>query len=68
MSRAGESRGRAVDYLSCTERISDFAKRPDLQAKDRGIWLTGRMWPRAKQEFAALGWTIQKNESRQAGK
>ena len=57
-----------MDYLSWTERISDFAKRPDLQAKDRGIWLTGRKSPQAKQEFATLGWTVYGNVSQQGRK
>lgn len=57
-----------VDYLSWTERISNFAKRPDLQAKARGIWLTGRMSPRAKQEFAPLGWAVHEGVSPQVGK
>ncbi len=47
-----------VDYLSWTQRISSFAHRPDLKAKERGIWLSGRMSPRAKQEFTALDWTV----------
>jgi hypothetical protein len=57
-----------VDYLSWTQRISNFAKRPDLQATKRGIWLTGRMSPRAKQEFAALGWAVHEGVSPQGGK
>jgi hypothetical protein len=47
-----------VDYLSWTQRISDFARRTDLKAKERSIWLSGRMSPRAQQEFQALGWVV----------
>jgi hypothetical protein len=47
-----------VDYLSWTQRISDFARRTDLKAKERSVWLSGRMSPRAIQEFQALGWVV----------
>jgi hypothetical protein len=48
----------AVDYLSWTQRVSNFARRPDLKAKERSVWLTGKTSPRAKEEFQALGWTL----------
>jgi len=48
----------AADYLLWTQRISNFAHRSDLKANERGIWLTGKASPRAKQEFQALGWTL----------
>jgi hypothetical protein len=60
----GYTRGGAVvvpapvDYLSWTQRISNFARRSDLKAKERSVWLTGKASPRAKQEFQALGWTL----------
>ena len=57
-----------VDYLSWTQRISNFAHRSDLKAKDRSVWLTGQMSPRAKQQFAALGWTVHERVSPQGGK
>jgi len=48
-----------VDYLSWTERVAYFAKNPKLQGSpQRILWITGGMSPRAKQEFAANGWTI----------
>jgi hypothetical protein len=48
-----------VDYISWTERVAYFAKDPKLQvARQRTLWLVGQMSPRAKQEFAANGWTI----------
>ncbi|MFI5342513.1 MAG: hypothetical protein ACHQ7N_22100 [Candidatus Methylomirabilales bacterium] len=47
-----------VDYLSWTQRVSNFAHRSDLKAKERSVWLTGEASPRAKQEFQALGWTL----------
>ena len=47
-----------VGYLSWTQRISDFARRTDLKAKERSVWLSGRMSPLATQEFQALGWVV----------
>ncbi|HSC70197.1 MAG TPA: hypothetical protein VLH58_02520 [Candidatus Methylomirabilis sp.] len=47
-----------VDYLSWTQRIGNFARRTDLKAKERSVWLSGRISPRAKQEFEALGWEV----------
>lgn len=47
-----------VDYVSWTERIAQFAESPTLAAPQRGIWLTGKMSPRARREFTALGWTL----------
>jgi hypothetical protein len=47
-----------VDWVAWTERVARFARREDLAAADRSVWLTGRMSPRAKQEFAALGWAV----------
>ena len=48
-----------VDYVAWTERAATFARRPDLKARARGLWLAGRISPRARQELAALGWTLQ---------
>ena len=45
-----------VDYVSWTERVAGFAKKPDLSAADREIWLTGRLSPRARQELTRLHW------------
>ena len=53
----------AVDYVAWTERLSRFANRSDLEAKQRTILLTGRMSPRAKQEFEALGWHVAEHAS-----
>lgn len=47
-----------VDYVSWTEKVAGFARREDLAAPTRSLWLTGRMSPRAKKEFEALGWTV----------
>lgn len=48
-----------VDYLSWTERVASFATSPAFLAMpQRTLWLAGLMSPRAKQGFAANGWTI----------
>jgi hypothetical protein len=47
-----------VDYVSWTERVARFANRADLKAAERSIRLTGKMSPRARQEFEALGWKV----------
>ena len=53
----------AVDYVSWTERLARFANRSDLEAKQRTVLLTGRMSPRAKKEFEALGWHVAEHAS-----
>lgn len=52
-----------VDYVSWTERVAGFAERPDLAAPQRSVWLSGRMTPRAKAGFEALGWTVRERVS-----
>ena len=59
-----------VDHVSWTERAATFARRPDLKARVRGLWLAGRVSPRARQELTALGWQIHERfvpEDRPAG-
>jgi hypothetical protein len=48
----------AVDYVAWTDQVAGFAGRTDLQRTPGSLWLTGRMSPTAKREFAALGWTV----------
>jgi len=48
-----------VGLVSWTERVHRFATRPDLKGKPRIILLRGEATPRAKQELARLGWTVQ---------
>jgi hypothetical protein len=50
--------GAPVDYVSWTERVASFASRPDFKATTLDLWLTGRMSPRARREFEALGWRV----------
>jgi hypothetical protein len=48
-----------VDYVSWTERVASFAQSPTFPAvPQRTLWLAGKMSPRAKKEFEALGWTL----------
>jgi len=47
-----------VDYVSWTEPISNFAHAQHLKATEADLWITGKMSPRAKQEFEALGWRL----------
>jgi hypothetical protein len=47
-----------VDYLAWTETIDHFARRPDLKAPTRGLWLSGQASPQARRELTRLGWTV----------
>jgi len=47
-----------VDYVAWTDRAGRFAQREDLKAPARSAWLSGRMSPRARKEFAERGWKI----------
>jgi hypothetical protein len=47
-----------VDYVSWTELVSNFAHRPELQKSKRTIWITGQFSSMARENFRALGWTI----------
>jgi hypothetical protein len=54
-----------VDLLSWNERMSRFATRPELKAKEKIIWLRGEATPRAKQELTRLGWTVREKNGYQ---
>lgn len=47
-----------ADTLSWTERFASFARRADLAAPQRGIWISGRASARARTELEALGWAV----------
>jgi hypothetical protein len=47
-----------VDYIPWTERVARAAKRPDLQATEKVLFLSGRVSPLAQKELAARGWKI----------
>jgi hypothetical protein len=53
-----------VDYASWTERVAGFGSRPEVSgAKERHLWLTGRLSPRTRQELTARGWIIREGVS-----
>jgi hypothetical protein len=52
-----------LDYVSWTQRASNFANRDDLQAPQRAVYLTGRMSPAAKAGFQQLGWNVNERAS-----
>jgi hypothetical protein len=70
----GRERGGAVvvpgpvDYVSWTEKVATFARREDLAAPTRSLWGTGRVSPRARKEFEALGWTVHEGGPTEARK
>jgi hypothetical protein len=47
-----------LDYVPWTAPVAKFAGRPDLKVKERTIWLTGTLSPRAKRGLAAASWTV----------
>lgn len=47
-----------LDYVAWTARVAEFARRADLKAQERGIWLTGNISPRAHNEMTKLGWGV----------
>jgi hypothetical protein len=54
----------AVDYVSWTERVANFAARHELtSAKARRLLLAGTLSPRARQELTARMWTIEEGVS-----
>ena len=52
-----------LDYVPWTEPVATFARRPDLKSKQRTVWLTGTLSSRARQQFAAAGWTVREGAS-----
>jgi hypothetical protein len=59
--------GAPVDYVAWTESVANFARRPDFAASSLDIWLTGRMSPRARQEFERIGWRVHEGSQSAAG-
>ena len=54
----------AVDYVSWTERVANFAGRPELtNANARRLWLAGKLSRRTRQELAARKWTVEEGIS-----
>ena len=54
----------AVDYVAWTERVANFAERPDVGgARARHLGVAGKLSPRARQELLARHWTIEEGVS-----
>ncbi len=54
----------AVNYVSWTERVANFAARSDLTgAKPPRLWIAGKLSPRTRQELTARKWTIEEGVS-----
>ncbi|HEX2825929.1 MAG TPA: hypothetical protein VHP37_06255 [Burkholderiales bacterium] len=49
----------ALDVLPWTDVVYAFANRADLRGKDRQLLVTGTVTPLAKEQLAALGWSVQ---------
>jgi hypothetical protein len=49
----------ALDVLPWTDVVNAFATHPDLRGSERRLLVSGTVTPVAKQQFAALGWTVQ---------
>jgi hypothetical protein len=47
-----------ADTLAWTERLAAFARREDLAAPQRAIWISGRATSRARTELETLGWAV----------
>jgi hypothetical protein len=47
-----------VDYIAWTPRVAEFARRPNLKASQRSIWLTGQLSSRARRELTTAGWSV----------
>ena len=47
-----------VDYVSWTERVARFARRDDLKAPKREIWLSGHVSPATRRHLETMGWKI----------
>jgi hypothetical protein len=49
------------DLVPWTKQVEDFARREDLAGPQRSVLVAGAVTPRARQEFAALGWSVSEN-------
>lgn len=49
------------DLVPWTKQVDDFARRADLAGPQRSVLVTGNVTPLARQQLAALGWTVQEN-------
>ena len=49
------------DLVSWTQVVDEFARRADLAGPQRSLLVSGAVTPRARQELAALGWSVSDN-------
>ena len=47
-----------VDYIAWTERVAAATNRPDFQAPERVLFVSGRLTPLAQKELSKRGWKI----------
>jgi hypothetical protein len=47
-----------VDYIAWLERVGAAANRPDLQAPEKVLFVSGRLTPLAQKELTKRGWKI----------
>ena len=47
-----------VDYIAWLERVGAAANRPDLQAPEKVLFVSGRLTPLAQKELSKRGWKI----------
>jgi hypothetical protein len=57
-----------LDYVAWTEPVASFARRPDLAAKERVVWLTGTLTIRATRELGAAGWSVREGPNAAGGR
>src|SRR5262245_37949364 len=54
----------AVNDVAWTERVANFAGRPDLAGSNPPrLWLAGKLSPRTRQELATRKWTVEEDVS-----
>jgi hypothetical protein len=50
-----------LDLIAWTPIADEFARREDLASPQRSLLVSGVVTPRARQELAALGWSVSEN-------
>ena len=57
-----------VDYVAWLERVALASNRPDLQAPERVLFVSGRLTPLAQKELSKRGWKLFESFTRAAEK
>jgi hypothetical protein len=57
-----------VDYIAWLERVALASNRPDLQAPERVLFVSGRLTPLAQKELSKRGWKLFESFTRAAEK